>query len=165
MRCKGVHCVDLAESFPTSIYSQTSASIQPRTSPVKFARSPCTDPPGLRRLRELLAFSSKQHSKRSKHKHKRSKHKQQLAQQAQQASAARSNRSPASPGLRLSSKVRSARDRTIRTFHIRNRSKILESKGNHEKHRREKNHFNEAAFDPKYKKGPHERREKGNKLH
>ena len=45
-RCKGVHCVDLDESFPTRIYLQKSASIQPRTSPVKFARSPCTDPPG-----------------------------------------------------------------------------------------------------------------------
>ena len=44
-------------------------------------------------------------------------------------------------------------------------TKFLESKENHEKHRREKNHFNEAAVDPKYKKGPHERREKGNKLH
>ena len=47
-RCKGVHCVDLGESFPTHIYLQKSASIQPRTSPVKFARSPCTDPPGSR---------------------------------------------------------------------------------------------------------------------
>ena len=43
--------------------------------------------------------------------------------------------------------------------------KFLESKENHEKHRREKNHFNEAAFDPKYKKGPHEWKEKENKLH
>ena len=41
----------------------------------------------------------------------------------------------------------------------------MESKENHEKHRREKNHFNEAAFDPKYKKGPQEWKEKGNKLH
>ena len=31
-RCKGVHCVDLGESFPTSIYLQKSASIQPRMS-------------------------------------------------------------------------------------------------------------------------------------
>ena len=46
-RCKGVHCVDLGESFPTSIYLQNLASIQPRTSLVKFARSPRTDPPGL----------------------------------------------------------------------------------------------------------------------
>ena len=46
-RCKGVHCVDLGESFPTSIYLQNLASIQPRTSPVKFARSPRTDPPGM----------------------------------------------------------------------------------------------------------------------
>ena len=45
-RCKGVHCVDLGESFPASIYLQKSASIQPRTSLVKFARSPRTDPPG-----------------------------------------------------------------------------------------------------------------------
>ena len=36
-RRKGVHCVDVGESFPTSIYLQTLASIQPRTSPVKFA--------------------------------------------------------------------------------------------------------------------------------
>ena len=35
-RCKGVHCVDLGERFPTSIYLQKSASIQPRTSPSKF---------------------------------------------------------------------------------------------------------------------------------
>ena len=35
-RCKGVHCVDLGDSFPTSIYLQKSASIQPRTSPSKF---------------------------------------------------------------------------------------------------------------------------------
>ena len=35
-RCKGVHCVDLGESFPTRIYLQKSASIQPRTSPPKF---------------------------------------------------------------------------------------------------------------------------------
>ena len=35
-RCKGVHCVDLGESFPTSIYLQKSASIQPRTSPCEI---------------------------------------------------------------------------------------------------------------------------------
>ena len=37
--CKGVHCVDLGESFQTHIHLQNFASIQPRTSPVKFARS------------------------------------------------------------------------------------------------------------------------------
>ena len=31
-----MHCVDLGESFPTSIYLQKSASTQPRTSPSKF---------------------------------------------------------------------------------------------------------------------------------
>jgi hypothetical protein len=45
-RCKGVYCVDLGESFPTNIYLQNLASIQLRTSPVKFACSPRTDPPG-----------------------------------------------------------------------------------------------------------------------
>ena len=35
-RCKGVHCVDLGESFPTNIYLQKSASIQPRTSLSRF---------------------------------------------------------------------------------------------------------------------------------
>ena len=38
-RCKGVHCVDLGESFQTHVYLQNLASIQPRTSPVKCARS------------------------------------------------------------------------------------------------------------------------------
>ena len=38
-RCKGVHCVDLGESFPMSIYLQKSASIQPRTSPSKFGEN------------------------------------------------------------------------------------------------------------------------------
>ena len=36
--CKGVHCVDLGKSFPTRIYLQKSASMQPRTSPSKFGR-------------------------------------------------------------------------------------------------------------------------------
>ena len=31
-RCKGVHCVDLGESFPTHIFLQNLASIQPITS-------------------------------------------------------------------------------------------------------------------------------------
>ena len=35
--------VNLGESFPTSTYLQKLASIQPRTSRVKFARSPRTD--------------------------------------------------------------------------------------------------------------------------
>ena len=34
-----MHCVDLGKSFPTSIYLQNLASIQPRTSLVKFAAS------------------------------------------------------------------------------------------------------------------------------
>ena len=38
-RCKGVHCVDLGESFPTNIYLQNLASIQPRTTPNKFVSS------------------------------------------------------------------------------------------------------------------------------
>ena len=50
-----MHCVDLGESFPTSIYLQHLASIQPRTSLVKFARSPRTDRPG--NSKELLADS------------------------------------------------------------------------------------------------------------
>ena len=34
-----MHCVDLDESFPTSIYLQNVASIQPRTRPKKFESS------------------------------------------------------------------------------------------------------------------------------
>ena len=34
--CKGVHCVDLGESFQTHIYLQNLASIQPRTNHVKY---------------------------------------------------------------------------------------------------------------------------------
>ena len=36
---KGVHCVDLGESFQTRIYLENLASIPPRTSLVKFAAS------------------------------------------------------------------------------------------------------------------------------
>ena len=47
--CKGVHCVHLGESFQTHIYLQNLALIQPRTSPVKAARStmqiPVSKPP------------------------------------------------------------------------------------------------------------------------
>ena len=42
--CKGVHCVDLDESFQTHIYLQNLASIQPRTSPLKFVGSRGADP-------------------------------------------------------------------------------------------------------------------------
>ena len=38
-RCKGVYCVDVGESFHLSLYLQNLVSIQPRTSPVKFAWS------------------------------------------------------------------------------------------------------------------------------
>ena len=38
-QCKGVHGVDLGESFQTHIYLQNLASIQPRTSPRKFVGS------------------------------------------------------------------------------------------------------------------------------
>ena len=34
--CKGLHCVDLDESFQTHIYLQNLASMQPRTSPSKL---------------------------------------------------------------------------------------------------------------------------------
>ena len=34
-----MHCVDLGESFPTRIYLQKSASIQPRTSPPKICKN------------------------------------------------------------------------------------------------------------------------------
>ena len=34
-----MHCVDLGESFQTHIFLQNFASIQPRTSPLKFASS------------------------------------------------------------------------------------------------------------------------------
>ena len=39
--CKGVHFVDLGESFQTHIYLQNLASTQPRTSPLKFAARRC----------------------------------------------------------------------------------------------------------------------------
>ena len=42
-QCKGVHGVDPGESFPTSIYLQNLASIQPRTSSPKFDEASCRD--------------------------------------------------------------------------------------------------------------------------
>ena len=44
---KRVNLVDLVKSFQTRFCLQNSASIQPRTSLVKFSRSPRTDTPGL----------------------------------------------------------------------------------------------------------------------
>ena len=38
-RCKGVHCVDLGESFPTSIYLQNLASIEPRSNLISSWKS------------------------------------------------------------------------------------------------------------------------------
>ena len=52
--CKGVHCVDLGESFQTHIYLQNFASIQPRTSPLKFARSSGRSSRARHELRELV---------------------------------------------------------------------------------------------------------------
>ena len=43
---KHVNLLDLAKSFPTNIFLQNLASIQPITSLVEFARSPRTGPPG-----------------------------------------------------------------------------------------------------------------------
>ena len=78
-RCKGVHCVDLGESFPTSIYLQNLASIQPRarsadalrqmrrtTRPTRALRAPRdprrwaqgAPPPGSRDLRLLAVRES-----------------------------------------------------------------------------------------------------------
>ena len=53
---KGVHCVDLGESFQTHIYLQNVASIKPRTSPVKFARSLAVQQPSQVPIRGLLAL-------------------------------------------------------------------------------------------------------------
>ena len=57
-RCKGVHCVDLGESFPTHIFLQNLASIQRRKSLVKFARFPRTDRTGSGLWRVQLAVRS-----------------------------------------------------------------------------------------------------------
>ena len=61
-QCKGMHCVDLGESFQTHIYLQKLVSIQPRKSPVKFARSSSIEPaiaPKRRSLR-MSAFAKAQ---------------------------------------------------------------------------------------------------------
>ena len=47
-RCKGVLCVDLEESFPTSVYLQNLASIQPRTDRLKFGGMGYGPPPFIR---------------------------------------------------------------------------------------------------------------------
>ena len=48
-QCKGVHCVDLGESFQTHIFLQNFVSIQPRLSPCPKPRIP-TDPPRNQRV-------------------------------------------------------------------------------------------------------------------
>ena len=51
-----MHCVDLGESFQTQIFLQNLASIKPRTSPQKFARSPneCSSPGSFVALSHLV---------------------------------------------------------------------------------------------------------------
>ena len=69
-----MHCVDLGESFPTHIYLQNFASIPPRTSPLKFARSSGRRqqdllpglPPGSRNEQCGL-----QHSRATRHPHRK----------------------------------------------------------------------------------------------
>ena len=60
--CKVVHCVDLGESFQTHISLQNLASIQPRTSPLKFAASDGSGVGGgssvVRVVRDLPVLSS-----------------------------------------------------------------------------------------------------------
>ena len=65
-----MHFVDLGESFPTHVYLQNLASVQPRTSPFKFARSPRTDPPGL--SKETAQVDVTAGKEEAKHKLKRS---------------------------------------------------------------------------------------------
>ena len=54
--CKGGCCVDLGEIFQINCYSQKSALIQPKTSPVKFARWRCStiEPAALRKYGAML---------------------------------------------------------------------------------------------------------------
>ena len=56
--CKGVHCVDLGESFQTHIHLQNFVSIQPRTSPLKFAAA--FRPVRRRALGDLAGVSCKE---------------------------------------------------------------------------------------------------------
>ena len=61
-RCKGVHCVDLVESFQTHIYLQHSVSIQPRSGLVKFAPSSGTSGcigPSLRQVTRTSARTTR----------------------------------------------------------------------------------------------------------
>ena len=53
---KGVHWVDLGASFPKHIFLRNLASIQPLTSPFKFARSPRTYLPGSNRKHDDDVF-------------------------------------------------------------------------------------------------------------
>ena len=57
--CKGVHRVDLGESFPTSFYLQMLASIQPRTSSPKFAEASKRYPPPVIKLALQISHRSR----------------------------------------------------------------------------------------------------------
>ena len=52
-RCKGVHFVDLGESFPTHVYLQNLSSIQPRMSPSKLDSQIVEIDPALRLQQRL----------------------------------------------------------------------------------------------------------------
>ena len=61
-----VHCVNLGESFQTHIFLQHLASIQPRTSPVKFAASTSRRPPRTARWTSSAAHPTAGQPKPSK---------------------------------------------------------------------------------------------------
>ena len=54
-QCERVHFVDLGESFQTHIFLQNFSSIQPRTSPLKFARSLAMQQPLVERAHPTAA--------------------------------------------------------------------------------------------------------------
>ena len=61
-KCKGVLCVDFGESFQTHIFLQNFVSIQPRTSPAKFALTTALSrgTPPARTLREETAGAERE---------------------------------------------------------------------------------------------------------
>ena len=60
-QCTVAYCIDLGESFQMSIYFQKSASIEPRTNPVKFARGgPVEGSPQLEPALSALAAAAEE---------------------------------------------------------------------------------------------------------
>ena len=151
-------CRSRRELFPASIYLQNLASIQPRTSPNKFVSSSsrefefehwnfepliCSPAHGAEVEAELRVDGHHPFRNRDTERMHRDLNAVHRARDGKKRLLDTAYAGLCFPRVRLSWKVRSARDRTIRTIQIRVRSKFSQNRGDFARiHQKSKNFRN-----------------------